>query len=211
MPDELSLSQALAQLNEEQVTALVKQQIADGVPPTEIVAACQAGLAQVGNRYETGEYFISELMYAGEIMKVVMQDLEPLLRDLPEIKGTAGTVVIGTVKGDIHDIGKDVVCLMLRGAGYDVVDLGVDVSPEQFVEAVRANEPFVVGMSVFLTTCCKAIEATVQALDAAGLRAGVKVLIGGAAASDFVAERTGCDGFGATAVDAVNLAAAAAK
>jgi len=81
MPDKLSLSEALAQLNEERVTALVKQQIADGVPPTEIVAACQAGLAQVGNRYEMGEYFISELMYAGEIMKAVMQDLEPLLRE----------------------------------------------------------------------------------------------------------------------------------
>jgi len=209
MADQLSLSEALAQLKEDQVLALIKAQIDAGVPATEIMRACQDGLALVGKRYETGQYFISELMYAGEIMKGVMRDLEPLLKDSPELKGKAGTVVLGTVKGDIHDIGKDVVALMLRGAGYEVVDLGVDVSPAEFVEAVKAHGPFLVGMSVFLTTCCKAIEATVKALDAAGLRAGVKVLIGGAAASDFVAERTGCDGFGATAVDAVTFAAAA--
>ena len=211
MAEELSLSEALAQLKEDQVLALIKAKVDAGVSPTELMGECQAGLAEVGRKFETGHYFISELMYAGEIMKEVMAHLEPLLKDLPELKGTAGAVVIGTVKGDVHDIGKDVVCLMLRGAGYEVVDLGVDVPAARFVDAVRENNAFVVGMSVFLTTCCKAVEATVKAIEAAGLREHVKIVIGGAAASDFVAERTGCDGFGATAVDAVGLAAAAAR
>ena len=211
MAEQQSLSDALAALKEEEVKALVKAKIAAGESPTAIMGECQDGLATVGQRFETGQYFISELMYAGEIMKVIMVDLEPLLRDLPETKGTAGTVVIGTVRGDIHDIGKDVVCLMLRGSGYDVVDLGVDVAPEKFVDAIRESSAFAVGMSVFLTTCCKAVEATVEAIKAAGLREQVKIMIGGAAASDFVAERTGCDGFGATAVDAVSFTASAAS
>ena len=211
MAEQGAVSKALSALKETELKALIQEQIAAGTPATEILAACQAGLAAVGKKFETGEFFISELMYAGEIMKDVMADLEPLLRELPALKGKAGTVVVGTVRGDIHDIGKDVVCLMLRGAGYEVVDLGVDVPAETFVEAIQESGPFLVGMSVFLTTCCKAIEATVEAVKAAGLRDQVKILIGGAAASELVAERTGCDGFGATAVDAVTFAAAAAS
>ncbi|MFW6162797.1 MAG: cobalamin B12-binding domain-containing protein [Planctomycetota bacterium] len=211
MADERTLSEALAELREDEVKALVQKKVDAGEAAADIMADCQAGLAQVGKRFETGQYFISELMYAGEIMKGVMAVLEPLLKEAPEAAGGAGTIVIGTVKGDVHDIGKDVVVLMLRGAGYEVVDLGVDVSPEQFVEAARERGAFVVGMSVFLTTCCKWVGSTVEALTAAGLRDRVKVFIGGAAASDFVAERTGCDGFGRTAVDAVELATAAAS
>lgn len=211
MADERTLSEALAELNEDEVKALVQKKVDAGEAATDLMGECQAGLAQVGKRFETGQYFISELMYAGEIMKDIMAELEPLLKEAPEAQGGAGTIVVGTVKGDIHDIGKDVVVLMLRGAGYEVVDLGVDVAPEQFVEAVRERGAFLLGMSVFLTTCCKWVGSTVEALDAAGLRDEVKVLVGGAAASDFVAERTGCDGFGRTAVDAVSLAAGAAS
>lgn len=210
MAEQLTVSDALAQLKEAEVKALVQQQIDAGESAADVLAACQEGLAQIGKRFETGEYFISELMYAGEIMKGVMVVLEPLLGEARGPKGSAGTVVLGTVKGDVHDIGKDVVALMLRGAGYEVVDLGVNVSPGQFVEAVRERGALVLGMSVFLTTCCKWVASTVEALAAAGLREQVTVVIGGAAASDFVAERTGCDGFGRTAVDAVALASAAA-
>jgi len=211
MAEQGALTEALSALKEDDVKALIKEQIDAGVPATEILAQCQAGLAEVGKRFETGEYFISELMYAGEIMKDIMADLEPLLKDLPEVRGKAGTVVLGTVRGDIHDIGKDVVALMLRGAGFDVVDLGVDVQPQAFVEAVEENDAFAVGMSVFLTTCCKALDETVEALKKAKLRDRVSIIIGGAAASDLVAERTSCDSYGATAVDAVALANAAAK
>ena len=210
MAESLSLSEALAQLKEDEVTALIQQKLDAGVPAPEIVAECQAGLAGVGKRFEKGEYFISELMYAGEIMKDVMAELAPRLKEQPLVESKGGCIVLGTVKGDVHDIGKDVVALMLRGAGFKVVDLGVDVHPARFVEAVKQHKAFAVGMSVFLTTCCKAVGDTVEALKAAGLRERVSVMIGGAAASDLVAERTGCDGFGANAVDAVRLAAAAA-
>jgi len=211
MAEQGALSKALGALKEDSAKALVKEQIDASVPADAILAECQAGLDEVGKRFEKGEYFISELMYAGEIMKDIMADLEPLLKDAPPAKGRAGTVVLGTVRGDVHDIGKDVVALMLRGSGFGVVDLGVDVSPEAFVEAAKEHDAFAVGMSVFLTTCCKALSDTVDALKAAGLREQVTVLIGGAAASDMVAERTGCESYGATAVDAVSLATAAAK
>lgn len=204
-----AIATALSQLREDEARTLIQQKLGAGVAASDLLEACQAGLAEVGKRFETGEYFISELMYAGEIMKGIMADLQPHLGELAAKKEGAQTVVFGTVRGDIHDIGKDVCILLLRGAGYEVVDLGVNVDAVKFVEAAREHQPFLIAMSVFLTTCCRAIEETVQALEAAGLREGVSIMIGGAAASDFVAERTGCDGYGKTAVDAVTIAAQA--
>jgi len=207
-----AIAKAMSALKEDRLKALIKKAVKAKVPAADIVAECRAGLGEVGERFSTGEYFISELMYAGEIMKGVMAELAPLLKKTPKAKATAGAkhIVFGTVAGDIHDIGKDIVVLMLRGAGYEVTDLGVDVKPKQFVDAVKKTKAFLVGMSVFLTTCCKALEETAAALKKAGLRDRVKIMIGGAAASDMVAERTGCDSYGATAVDAVTLAHAAA-
>ena len=202
-----AITAALGALKEDDAKALIQAELAAGTPATDILAACQHALALVGDRFETGEYFISELMYAGEIMKGIMADLNPHLKDLAPADEEAQTVVFGTVNGDIHDIGKDVCILMLRGAGYQVVDLGVNVPATKFVDAVREHKPFLLGLSVFLTTCCKAIDEVVAALEDAGLRDSVKVMIGGAAASDFVAERTGCDQYGKTAVDAVQIAA----
>ncbi|MFP4057234.1 MAG: B12-binding domain-containing protein [Candidatus Brocadiia bacterium] len=210
MSDAQPLAQALGQLKEDEAKAILQQQLGAGVPAAQILEACQAGLAEVGRRFEKGEYFISELMYAGEVMKDIMAQLQPHLEEARQETPAAGTVVLGTVKGDIHDIGKDVVALMLRGSGFRVVDLGVDVSPQQFAEAAEAHQAFAVGMSVFLTTCCPAVDQTVEALREAGLRDRLHVMIGGAAASDFVAQRTGCDTYGDTAVDAVRLATAAA-
>ena len=211
MAQQSDLTQAFSNLKEAEVKELVKQQLDEGTKPQEIVAQCQAGLAQIGERFQKGEYFISELMYAGEIMKELMAGLGPKLESLPEQSGAAGTVVIGTVRGDIHDIGKDIVILMLRGSGYKVIDLGVDVPPQKFVDAVAEHKPFMLGMSAFLTTCTKAIVKTVEALKEAGVRDGLTIIIGGAATSDLVAERTGCDGYGATAVEAVKLAASSAS
>ena len=194
----------MADLREDDIKAAIKEKRAAGVSAAEILGECQVGLAEVGGRFEKGEYFISELMYAGEIMKDIMKDIGPRLGDSVD-DGDKKAVVMGTVEGDIHDIGKDVVTLMLQGAGYAVVDLGVNVPAAKFAEAVEKHNPVMVGMSVFLTTCCKAIEQTVEAIEATGLREKLSIMIGGAAASDLVAERTGCDCYGATAVDAVAL------
>jgi len=199
------LSQAMADLREDDIKAVIKAKCSAGASATEILGECQAGLAEVGDRFEKGEYFISELMYAGEIMKDIMKDLGPLLGDSADDAAEKKTVIMGTVEGDIHDIGKDVVTLMLRGAGYAVVDLGVNVPAAKFAEAVKEHNPIMVGMSVFLTTCCKAIEQTVEAIKSTGLRHKLSIMIGGAAASGFVARHTGCDCYGATAVDAVTL------
>ena len=207
MADLDAVTAALADLKDADAKALIQDALDAGTPATNILAACQAALAEVGARFETGEYFISELMFAGEVMKEIMAGLAPHLGGAAPDAAGRKTVVFGTVRGDIHDIGKDVCILMLRGAGYRVVDLGINVAPEAFVDAVREHSPSLVAMSVFLTTCCKAIAETVEGLKAAGLREGLAVIIGGAAASDFVAEHTGCDAFGRTAVDAVTLAA----
>ena len=204
------LAQAVADLKEDDIKRIVGEQLDAGTPANDILKDCQSGLAAVGNRFEAGDYFISELMYAGEIMKDLMKDLGPRLQDTSTADAETRTVVLGTVAGDIHDIGKDVVALMLRGAGYKVVDLGVDVPPAKFGEAVTQHKPIMVGMSVFLTTCCKALDQTVAAIRETGLRDTLSIMIGGAAASDFVAERTGCDCYGATAVDAVKLTDSAA-
>jgi len=193
MPSTDAIAEALGALKEKEAKDLIREALDAGTPATEILEACRRGLAEVGERFNRGEYFISELMYAGEIMKDISAQLQPLLGAAPEIKGESGNAVVGTVQGDIHDIGKDIVVLMLRGAGYTVTDLGL------------------LGMSVFLTTCCKALEQTVEELKKAGLREKVSVIIGGAAASPMVAERTGCDAYGANAVDAVSLAAEARK
>ena len=117
---------------------------------------------------------------------------------------------MGTVQHDVHDIGKDIVVMMLRGAGFEVIDLGVDVPPQQFVEAIRRHSPAVVGMSLLLTTCFKSVAATVQAIQEAGLRRQVSIMVGGAAASDLLSQSAGCDFYGKTAVDGLKYACQAA-
>lgn len=205
------LAQAISDIKEPEVLKLVNDKRVAGIPAQAILAECRAGMTIVGKRFEEGKYFIPELIFAGTIMKQVMNDLLPLLKDEQEETTEAATVVIGTVRDDIHDIGKDIVTMMLQGTGFRVVDLGVNVTPEKFAEATKENGARVVGMSVFLTSCCRFISETVEALKRAGLRDKVSIMIGGAAASDMVAERTGCDAYGETAVDAVNHAVAFTK
>jgi 5-methyltetrahydrofolate--homocysteine methyltransferase len=138
-------------------------------------------------------------------MKGVMAELAPLLAKGPAVKAR-GTVVMGSVQHDVHDIGKDIVVTMLRGMGFEVVDLGVDVPPDKFVEAVKRHKPQVVGMSVLLTTCYKSVVATVEAIQQSGLREGVSIMVGGAAASELLRENAGCDFYGKSAVDGVKFA-----
>ena len=201
-----SLSQAIANLEEEKAKSLAKEKIEAGVSATEILKECQLGMREVGINYDKGEYFISELVYAGEIMKEITVELEPMLKGAPEPESGIGKIVIGTVKGDIHDLGKDIVVLMLRGAGFDVIDLGVDVAPERFAEAIKESGATVVGMSVFLTMAYQAAADTVNAIKEAGLRDNVSIIIGGGPVTELVREKTGCDFYGKDAVAGLNYA-----
>ncbi len=206
MAQQQSLSQAMASLAEDEVKKLIKEKLESGVSADEILKECQTGMFEIGNLYENGTYFVSELMYAGEIMKDIMADLGPMLKGEQESAETRGTVVLGTVKGDIHDLGKDVVALMLRGAGFEVIDLGVDAAPEKFVNAIKESGATVVGMSVFLTMAYEAATATVNAIKEAGLRDQVSIMIGGGPVTDLVCEKTGADFYGKDAVTGMNYA-----
>jgi 5-methyltetrahydrofolate--homocysteine methyltransferase len=151
------------------VRAIVKERIRGGAAAAQVVAECNQGMVELGNRFAAGECFIPELMFGGMIMKGVMAELSPLLRQEAAPAQAVGTAVMGSVRHDVHDIGKDIVVMMLRGVGFEVVDLGVDVPPEDFVKAVRRHQPAVMGMSVLLTTCFKSVVATMDALAASGL------------------------------------------
>ncbi len=200
-----NLAEAVARVREPEVRTLIQEKLAAGTPANDILAECNRGMIELGNRFANEECFLPELMFGGMVMKTVMAELKPHLSGERE-KGKAGTAVMGSVQHDVHDIGKDIVVMMLRGIGFEVVDLGVDVPPEKFVDAIREHQPQVVGMSVLLTTCYASVVETVDAIRAAGLRDGVKLMVGGAAASPLLAEKTGCDFYGKTAVDGVKYA-----
>jgi 5-methyltetrahydrofolate--homocysteine methyltransferase len=161
-------------------------------------------MAEVGRRFEEGEYFVPEMLISARAMKTGMAILQPLLVQ-KNIKA-AGTVVIGTVKGDLHDIGKNLVSLMLEGAGFKVIDAGADIPAEKFVELVNSNQVDIVAMSALLTTTMTNMKATIEALEAAGLRKKVKVMIGGAPVTESYAQQIGADGFAADASRAVAVA-----
>ncbi|AFQ44934.1 cobalamin B12-binding domain-containing protein [Desulfosporosinus meridiei] len=197
-----ALSIAIADLEEEQVAGLVKERLASGVAPLEIVNSLQLGMAEAGSRFETGEYFLGELIMCGEIMQDSMIVLEPLL--IGSNAEYKGNIVIGTVKGDIHDLGKNIVVMLLKGSGYNVIDLGVDVSKDKFIEAIKEYNAPLVGMSVLLTGCQESIRETIDAIRAAGL--DTKVLIGGNYIDDLVKAHVGADYSAQAATDGVKIA-----
>lgn len=197
-----SLSKAIAELEEELVAKLVKERLEKGVTPLEIVNALQQGMAEAGSRFESGEYFLGELIMCGEIMQDSMVVLEPLLTgSKAEYKGN---IVMGTVKGDIHDLGKNIVVMLLKGSGYNVIDLGVDVPKEKFIAAIQEYKAPLVGMSVLLTGCQESMKETITAIRAAGL--DTKVLIGGNYIDDVVKEYVGADYSAQAATDGVKIA-----
>jgi len=199
------LAAAIASCEEETALGLLRARLAAGVSPHDLLGACNRGMIELGNRFGREECFLPDLMFGGMIMKRIMEELGPRLGVTEAVEARA-TAVMGTVQHDVHDIGKDVVVMMLHGAGFDVIDLGVDVAPQKFVEAVRRHKPAVVGMSLLLTTCFKSVAATVQAIRDAGLRQKVSIMVGGAAASDLLRQNAGCDFYGKTAVDGLNFA-----
>ncbi|MGB5933499.1 MAG: corrinoid protein [Anaerolineae bacterium] len=187
------------------VKKLVEQAVSEGVPPSEIISRYLIpAMSEVGARFEREEFYIPEMLIAARAMKTVLGVLEPLLVE-GELE-TAGRVVMGTVKGDLHDIGKNLVSMMLEGAGFEVTDLGINVAPEKFVEAVQQQKPDIVGMSALLTTTMPAMRGTIEALVEAGLRDKMKVLVGGAPLTQAYAEQIGADGYAPDAGAAVRKA-----
>ena len=179
----------------------------EGVDPNEILhEACIPAMTEVGRLFENGDKFIPEMMIAARAMQSAVDILKPLI--LEEDVEVVGTIVLGTVAGDLHDIGKNLVGMMMEGAGFQIIDLGTDVSPEAFVEAVQKNNPDLLGMSALLTTTMASISATMEALTEAGVRDKVKVLVGGAPITQEFADKIGADGFAGDAGSAPRVAKA---
>ena len=202
----MTLSSALCDCLEDDVLRMVREKLDAKVPPEEIVAECNVGMVALGENFDRGEAFIPDLMFAGVIMKKVMAELSPLLQANPDADSQKKKLVIGTVQHDVHDIGKDITAMVFQSSGFTVIDLGVDVPPAKFVEALQEHKPDFLGLSLLLTTCYKSVTETIEAINAAGLRENVKILVGGAAASELMAERSGCDFYAKTSVDGLRWA-----
>jgi methylmalonyl-CoA mutase cobalamin-binding domain/chain len=199
-----ALAEALRDLNETMVYQLVDESISSGISPTEIIAECNEGMVAVGELFAQGQYFLSELIYSGEMLKNVMEKLEPLLTNTDACT-MCGKVVIGTVKGDIHDIGKNIVTSLLRGSGFEVIDLGVDVSTETFAAKVKETGAKVLGLCALLNFTYPEMKSVVETLAANGIRQDVSVIIGGAPCNDQVRQFAGADFYAPDAVAAVNI------
>jgi methanogenic corrinoid protein MtbC1 len=195
---------AIADMREEEALELVNEMVNSGVEPMAILDAARDAMAIVGQRFEEGTYFLPELMLSGEMLNQIADILKPEMAKMPEVK-RHGKVVIGTVKGDIHDIGKNIVTFMLDVNGFDVLDLGVDVSPDKFVEAIQDFKPQVIGLSGFLTLAFDSMKETVDAIETAGLRDGVKIMIGGGQVTEEIQKYAGADAYGRDAMAGVNL------
>ena len=199
------LVNAMVDMREEDALRLTKEMVASGADPIEILDACKEALEIIGQRFEEGEAFVPELVMAGEMMGQITDLVKPQIEQEAPIE-PLGKVLMGTVEGDIHDIGKDVVVFMLDANGFEVIDLGIDVAPETFVEKIRETQPDVVGLSGLLTLAFESMKETVDAIQAAGLRDDVKIMIGGAPVDEHVQEYAGADDWGADAMQAVSLA-----
>ncbi|MCC6396495.1 MAG: corrinoid protein [Bacteroidetes bacterium] len=205
MEDLKKLYDAILTGNFKAAKEITQQALAAGADPQEMVQKHMIpAMDEVGRRYEANEYFVPELLISARAMKASLEFIRPLLA----AKGAepAGRVVIGTVKGDLHDIGKNLVAAMLEGAGFEVIDLGVDVPPEKFIAALNEKHAHLVAMSALLTTTMNSMKTTVEAIKSAGVRAKVKIMIGGAPVTEKYAEEIGADGYSTNANGAVALA-----
>jgi 5-methyltetrahydrofolate--homocysteine methyltransferase len=199
------LVEAIVNMKEQEAVQMAKDLIDGGEDPFKVLGACNQAMDTVGKRFEEGAYFLPELILAGEMLKKISEIIKPKLKGEVK-KERAGKVIIGTVEGDIHDIGKDIVVFMLDVNGFDVMDLGIDVPPQKFVDAIKEFGAPVVGLSGFLTLVFDTMKETVDAISEAGLRDKVKVMIGGGQIDDEVREYTGADAYGLDAMEALSLA-----
>ncbi|MCL4459465.1 MAG: corrinoid protein [Chloroflexi bacterium] len=205
MVDLEQLSQAIITGKEKTAKELTGQALAEGSVPEHIINNYMIpAMEEVGARFERNEFYLPEMLIAARAMQGALSLLKQQLvgKEVP----TVGKVVVGTVQGDLHDIGKNLVAMMLEGSGFEVLDLGVDVPPDGFVEAIQSSSAQIIGMSALLSTTMIKMRVTIQALREAGLRDQVKVMIGGAAASQRYAEEIGADGYASNAYGAVTLA-----
>jgi methanogenic corrinoid protein MtbC1 len=199
------LVNTLADLKEQEVMKIVKDKLSAGEDPLKILEDARKGMEIVGNRFASSEYFIPDLVYSGEILKEVTELVKPKLAKAAESK-KLGKIVFGTVAGDIHDIGKNIVVFMLDVNGFEVHDLGVDVPVQKFVDKIKETSAPVVGLSGFLTLAFDSMKETVEAIKAAGLRDKVKVMIGGGQITEEVRKYTGADAYGKDAMTGISLA-----
>lgn len=184
---------------------LTNQALAEGIDPqTVITEGLIAGMAVVGSKFKANEFYVPEVLIAARAMKECMAILKPLLAETGA--RPVGTVVIGTVKGDLHDIGKNLVAMMLQGNGFEVIDMGVDVSPEKFIEAAKENKAEIIALSALLTTTMPGMKQTIDAMEAAGVRGEVKVMVGGAPVTQKFADEIGANGYAPDAASAVDTA-----
>jgi len=199
------LVNAIADMREQEALELVKEMVEGGSDPMAILDSAREAMDIIGQRFEEETYFLPELILAGVMLGEITEMVKPQLTKAPEVEHE-GKVLIGTVEGDIHDIGKDIVVFMLDVNGFDVLDLGVDVPAQKFVEAIKDFQPQVVGLSGFLTLAYDSMKDTVEAMKKAGVRDKVKVMIGGGQISDDIREYTGADAYGKDAMAGVSLA-----
>jgi len=199
------LVSALADLKEKEALQIVQERLNAGDDPLGILNDARRAVEIVGKRFSDCEYFIPDLVYSGEILKSITEIVRPKITKAAEVK-RLGKVVVGTVAGDIHDIGKDIVVFMLDVNGYEVTDLGIDVPAQKFVDAIKNTGCKVVGLSGFLTLAFQSMKDTVEAIKNAGLRDKVKIMIGGGQIDDQVKTFTGADAYGKDAMEGVKLA-----
>jgi 5-methyltetrahydrofolate--homocysteine methyltransferase len=199
------ITEKLYEGDEELVSQLVQEGLTQGLSPSVLLeGGLIAGMDKVGKDFKSGELFMPEVLIAARAMQAGMNILRPML--VEDKVSSIGKIVIGTVKGDLHDIGKNLVKMMLEGAGFEIIDLGNDVSPQDFIEAVRKHHPAIVGMSALLTTTMPQMKETILALNAAGLRDGMKVMVGGAPVTEEYASQIEADGYAPDAAAAVDKA-----
>lgn len=200
------LIKAIVAMDGDEAVKITNDLLDQGVEANTILADCQTAMEEVGKLFEKGDYFLPELIMGGEILKQITEIIKPKLVEMQDKTERKGKVLFGTVFGDIHDIGKDIVIFMLETNNFEVVDLGVDVPIAKFVEAIKTEKPNIVGMSGFLTKTFDAMKDTIAAIVEAGLRDQVKIMIGGGTVTEDVATYTSADAYGETAMDAVALA-----
>lgn len=199
------LIDAISKMREDEALQITQELLDKGTEPTAVLEACREALDAIGKKFEQGTYFLPELMLAGEMMNQITEIIKPKLAEMPE-SARRGKVLIGTVEGDIHDIGKNIVSFMLDVNGFEVLDLGVDVPAQKFVDSIKDFKPHVVALSGFLTLAFDVMKNTVEAIQSAGLRDEVKIIIGGGQINEEIKEYTGADGYGRDAMAGVSFA-----
>ncbi|MCZ7664555.1 MAG: cobalamin-dependent protein [Thermoleophilia bacterium] len=200
------LVDAMVGMKEKDALRIVQEMLERGEDPQEVLQLSQEAMQIVGDRYEEGSFFLPELMLSGEMLKKIAGLLKPRMAAQADTREKLGRVVLGTVRGDIHDIGKDIVGFVLDVNGFEVTDLGINVSEEKFVTAVRERQPQVLALSGFLSLAFDSMKSTIEALEEAGLREGVRVIIGGGQMDETVRQFTGADAYGEDAMAAVAFA-----